>query len=373
MRTTATSRGQFYATTSSSFSSFSTTLSRRTRLMKTKTNESNNRRMRRNISIIEASSSTTKVKESEIKYHTWQGHKVAYRESGSKEGPCVLLIHGFGVSGFQYRDIELPNHRVFSIDLIGFGFSSKPSRVDFSMEFWRDQIANFVSEVVKEPVALVGNSIGSLAAVHVASETPELVKGICLINCAGGMNNKVKQMPGDFDGFAWQYKLVGPIFKVVLAIIDTILKIEPIATKIFDNVRSEESVRNALAGVYKNPARVDDALVKSICQAAENEGALACFVNILTGNPGPRPEELMNDVTCPIFIIWGSEDRITPLDFPLGKYFQNLPQTRTGQRKTSFIELKGQGHCLQDDTPEEVNRLLLNWFRRDDLFSSSKA
>jgi pimeloyl-ACP methyl ester carboxylesterase len=298
---------------------------------------------------------------------------VAYRESGSKEGPCVLLIHGFGVSGFQYRDIELPNHRVFSIDLVGFGLSSKPSEVDFSMEFWRDQIANFVSEVVKEPVALVGNSIGSLAAVHVASETPELVKGICLINCAGGMNNKVKQMPGDFDGFGWQYKLVGPIFKVVLAIIDTILKIEPVATKIFDNVRSEESVRNALAGVYKNPARVDDALVKSICQAAENEGALPVFVNILTGNPGPRPEELMDAVTCPIFIIWGSEDRITPLDFPLGQYFQNLPQTRTGQRKTSFIELKGQGHCVQDDAPEEVNQLLLKWFREDELFSSASS
>ena len=130
------------------------------------------------------------------------------------------------------------------------------------------------------------------------------------------MNNKVKQMPGDFDGFSWQYKLVGPIFKAVLAIIDTILKIEPVATKIFDNVRSEESVEAALAGVYKNPARVDDALVKSICKAAENEGALPVFVNILTGNPGPRPEELMDAVTCPIFIIWGSEDRITPLGFP---------------------------------------------------------
>ena len=330
--------------------------------------------MNKNIFFVSSSSSTTiKVKESEIKYHTWQGHEVAYRESGSKDGPCVLLIHGFGVSGFQYRDIELPKHRVFSIDLVGFGSSSKPSGVDFSMEFWRDQVANFISEVVKEPVALVGNSIGSLAAVHVASETPELVKGICLINCAGGMNNKVKQMPGDFDGFAWQYKLVGPIFKVVLAIIDTILKIEPVATKIFDNVRSEESVRNALAGVYKNPARVDDALVKSICKAAENEGALPVFVNILTGNPGPRPEELMDAVTCPIFIIWGSEDRITPLDFPLGQYFQNLPRTRTSQRKTSFIELEGQGHCVQDDAPEEVNQLLLKWFREDGLFSSSSS
>ena len=66
------------------------------------------------------------------------------------------------------------------------------------MEFWRDQVANFISEVVKEPVALVGNSIGSLAAVHVASETPELVKGICLINYKGRDEQQSEANAGRF-------------------------------------------------------------------------------------------------------------------------------------------------------------------------------
>lgn len=87
---------------------------------------------------------------------------------------------------------------------------------------------------------LVGNSIGSLAALHVASTKPASTTGVVLINCAGGMNNKVKRMPGDFDGFGWQYKAVVPIFNVVLAVIDFILHVEPIAKPLFDNVRSQQ-------------------------------------------------------------------------------------------------------------------------------------
>ena len=102
------------------------------------------------------------------------------------------------------------------------------------------QVIDFVDNVVGEPAVLVGNSIGSLAALHVASTKPELTSGVVLINCAGGMNNKVKRMPGDFDGFGWQYKAVVPIFNVVLAIIDFVLQIEPIAKPLFDNVRNQE-------------------------------------------------------------------------------------------------------------------------------------
>lgn len=102
------------------------------------------------------------------------------------------------------------------------------------------QIIDFVDNVVGEPAVLVGNSIGSLAALHVASTKPESTSGVVLINCAGGMNNKVKRMPGDFDGFGWQYKVVASIFNVVVVIIDIILQIEPIAKPLFDNLRNEE-------------------------------------------------------------------------------------------------------------------------------------
>lgn len=55
---------------------------------------------------------------------------------------------------------------MYAIDLLGFGESEK-APIDYSMELWRDLILDFMSEYVKEPVVLVGNSIGSLAALMV--------------------------------------------------------------------------------------------------------------------------------------------------------------------------------------------------------------
>ena len=57
--------------------------------------------------------------------YEWKGMQCAYRQQGDKGKP-VVLIHGFGVSSFQYRDtlkaLSLSN-RVFALDLVGFGSS----------------------------------------------------------------------------------------------------------------------------------------------------------------------------------------------------------------------------------------------------------
>lgn len=53
--------------------------------------------------------------------------KIAYWQKGS--GKDLLLIHGFGASGFSFRNNidDLAKHfRVWVIDLIGFGLSEKP-------------------------------------------------------------------------------------------------------------------------------------------------------------------------------------------------------------------------------------------------------
>lgn len=296
----------------------------------------------------------------ELSTYDWKGMRCAYRTSGADGGKPVVLIHGFGVSSFQYRDtvVELSKtNKVYALDLVGFGASDQPD-TEYCMEFWRDQVIDFVDNVVGQPAVLCGNSIGSLAALHVASKKPACVNGVILLNCAGGMNNKVKRMPGDFDGFGWQYKAVVPVFAVVLAVIDFVLKIEPVAKPLFDKVRTEENVKSALQGVYKDPARVDDALVSSITDAAKREGAFRAFVRILTGPPGPRPEELMGNVTCPMLILWGEKDGITPMDFPLGQYFIRLPETR---QNTTLKVFPGEGHCLQDDNPKAVTPVIRDW------------
>jgi pimeloyl-ACP methyl ester carboxylesterase len=58
-------------------------------------------------------------------YYEWNGMRCAYRQQGDKGKP-VVLIHGFGVSSFQYRDtlkaLSLTN-KVYALDLVGFGSS----------------------------------------------------------------------------------------------------------------------------------------------------------------------------------------------------------------------------------------------------------
>ena len=94
-------------------------------------------------------------------------------------GPPIVLVHGFGASAYhwRYNIVELAKkHRVFAVDLLGFGWSDK-ALVDYSSNIWSDQIASFIREVVDDgPVVLAGNSLGGFNSLATAARYPELVK-----------------------------------------------------------------------------------------------------------------------------------------------------------------------------------------------------
>ncbi|MEM8808622.1 MAG: alpha/beta fold hydrolase [Cyanobacteria bacterium P01_G01_bin.38] len=95
---------------------------------------------------------------------SWRNFQVYYVRAGEArpDRPPLLLVHGFGASTDHWsRNIaELQtDFEVWAIDLIGFGRSSKPAG-GYSAELWRDQLHDFVTEVVGQPVVLAGNSIG---------------------------------------------------------------------------------------------------------------------------------------------------------------------------------------------------------------------
>ena len=54
-----------------------------------------------------------------------------YREAGSPEAPCILLLHGFPSAGHMFRDLipKLADRfHVVAPDLPGFGQSDMPER-----------------------------------------------------------------------------------------------------------------------------------------------------------------------------------------------------------------------------------------------------
>ncbi|XWS54408.1 hypothetical protein CRYUN_Cryun10bG0087200 [Craigia yunnanensis] len=306
---------------------------------------------------IESGGSVLGVSEIKEKCSKWQWkgqYSINYfvsSSSNAESNPPLLLAHGFGASIPHWRrniGTLTQDYTVYAIDLLGFGASDKPQGFSYTMEAWAQLILDFLNEVVQKPTMLIGNSVGSLACVIAASESSQnLVRGLVLLNCAGGMNNKA--IVDD-----WRIKLLLPL----LWLFDFLLKQKGIATAIFERAKQRDNLRNILLSVYGNKESVDDELVEIINGPANDEGALDAFVSIITGPPGPNPVQLMPRINLPVLVLWDDQDPFTPLDGPVGKYFSSPPSQLSN---LSLFVLEGVGHCPHDDKPDLVHEKLLPW------------
>ena len=72
-----------------------------------------------------------------------------YLCSAGDEGTPLLLIHGFGASAYHWRyniNELAKTHRVFAIDLLGFGWSDKPLVEYSKYDLWPRQLSMFINE-----------------------------------------------------------------------------------------------------------------------------------------------------------------------------------------------------------------------------------
>nr|XP_010907547.1 uncharacterized protein LOC105034192 [Elaeis guineensis] len=279
----------------------------------------------------------------------WKDFDINFLVKG--KGPPLLLVHGFGASVAHWRrniGVLSELYTVYAIDLLGFGASEKPAGFSYKMEIWAQLILDFLHEVIKKPTVLIGNSVGSLACVIAASEsTGDLVRGLVLLNCAGGMNNKA--IVDD-----WRIKLLLPL----LWLFDFLLRQRVIASALFGRVKQRENLKNILLSVYGNKESVDEDLIEIIRRPADDVGALDAFISVVTGPPGPSPISLMPKISLPVLVLWGDRDPFTPIDGPVGKYFSSLPPRFSNVK---LYMLEGVGHCPHDDRPDLVHEKLLPW------------
>jgi len=105
-------------------------------------------------------------------------------DSGPNNGPPVVFIHGLGTRRQDWRSI-LPefasSRQVFALDLRGHGDSGRvPGGYRFSQ--YAEDIVPWLRDVVGEPAALVGHSLGGVVATMIAANSPELVSTIVAVD-----------------------------------------------------------------------------------------------------------------------------------------------------------------------------------------------
>jgi pimeloyl-ACP methyl ester carboxylesterase len=112
---------------------------------------------------------------------------VFYREAGPKDGPAVLLLHGFPTSSQMFRNL-IPaladEYRVIAPDYPGYGHSSMPPREKFAYTF--DNLARVIDEftaaVGLTRYALYVQDYGAPVGYRLAVKHPERVTAIVVQN-----------------------------------------------------------------------------------------------------------------------------------------------------------------------------------------------
>ncbi|XP_004509280.1 uncharacterized protein [Cicer arietinum] len=279
-------------------------------------------------------------------YWKWRDHKIHYVVQG--EGPPLVLIHGFGASAFHWR-YNIPElakkHKVYALDLLGFGWSDK-ALVDYDAMVWRDQVVDFLKEIVKEPAVLVGNSLGGFTALIAATGLPEFVTGVALLNSAGqfGDGNKERITSEETPLQKFFLKPLKEVFqRVVLGFL-------------FWQSKQPARIESVLKSVYINSSNVDDYLVESITRPAQDPNAGEVYYRLMTrfmmNQSKYTLDSVLSELSCPLLLLWGD------LDPWVGPAKAN--RIKEFYPKTTLVNLQA-GHCPHDETPELVNEALLNW------------
>jgi pimeloyl-ACP methyl ester carboxylesterase len=111
----------------------------------------------------------------------------SYVQQGEGQTPIVLL-HGFDSSLLEFRRL-LPqlaaHHRVYAIDLLGFGFTERLPDVSYSPHSIQTHLYYTWKTLIQEPIILVGASMGGAVALEFALAYPQLVKQLVLIDSVG--------------------------------------------------------------------------------------------------------------------------------------------------------------------------------------------
>ncbi|XP_048327090.1 pheophytinase, chloroplastic isoform X2 [Ziziphus jujuba] len=239
------------------------------------------------------------------------------------------------------------SHRVYSIDLIGYGYSDKPNPRQFgdglfyTFETWASQLNDFCNDVVKDDAFFICNSIGGLVGLQAAVMEPKICKGIMLLNISLRMLH-IKKQP-------WYGR---PLIKSF----QSLLRNTAIGQYFFKSVATPESVRSILCQCYHDTSQVTEELVEKILLPGLEPGAADVFLEFICYSDGPLPEELLPQVKCPVLIAWGDKDPWEPIE--LGRAYKNFDSVE------DFVVLPNVGHCPQDEAPNLVNPLVESFVAR---------
>jgi pimeloyl-ACP methyl ester carboxylesterase len=222
------------------------------------------------------------------------GHRVHYLVEGPAAGPVVVLVHGLGGSAEDWRSLApylaQAGFRVYMPDLPGYGRSEQPADFSYSVPDEAEAVAGFFDALGLKQVDLGGISMGGGIVQHVAARHPERVRRLILFDSVGIYNKP-----------EWDTRLFTPATPAELDQLEALL--------------------------MPNPQPIPGFVARDILRISRRNAWVIhrAIATMITGRDAT--DALLPRLKMPVLIVWGAEDRITPLS--LGeKMHQLVPQSQ---------------------------------------------
>lgn len=121
---------------------------------------------------------------SENHYYEWRFGKIRYQKKGS--GAPLLLIHDLTVGSSNYEYHRLINNltaknEVYSIDLLGYGLSDKPS-ITYTNNLYEQLISDFIKNVIGRKTSVVVSGESVPFVIMACHNNPDIINKLICIN-----------------------------------------------------------------------------------------------------------------------------------------------------------------------------------------------
>ena len=230
----------------------------------------------------------------ESKWVKVAGHRVHFYVEGPADGPVVMLIHGLGGRSDDWSNLApyfaKAGFRVYLPDLPGYGRSEQPADFSYSVPDEAEAVVGFMDALGLKQVDLGGWSMGGWIVQLVTGEHPERVRKLMLFDSAG-----LYEKP------EWDTGLFIPHAPAELDKLDVLL--------------------------MPNPPKVPGFIARDVLRLSGKNGWVIrrALDTMLTGKDAT--DKLLPELKMPVLIVWGSDDKITPLS--QGERMHKLvPQSR---------------------------------------------
>jgi pimeloyl-ACP methyl ester carboxylesterase len=249
------------------------------------------------------------------------GLTVYYKDSGPKNAPVLLFLHGFGSSLQTWDDWSAkldPQNRVIRLDLPGCGVTGAHPAQDYSEATDVAILTHFVDKLGLNQFSVIGHSMGGKMAWSLAASQPERVQALVLM------------AP---DGFP-EAKDIGSKPYEVPAVMGVIQYFLP---KYF--------VQKSIEPAFVDVKALNEALVNRYYDMLRAPGVRGAILDRSNQTIYTDPVPRLKNIKAPTLLLWGAQDQMIPS--------ANAQSYAGVLANSTTIVIPNLGHLLQEEQAEK--------------------